>query len=157
MVRSRTGEVSLRADFGGYLLIVPEIPADAFAPLVEVVNALPSTVMEWRSAVWRPDRSAGNVEVWCAGVAELVLAVRSLGESFRHGLSVVAPPCMPGSPMWARFVDFYERAESGVFRMESVYGTHRPDGGASELIIIDGSYALELCAMLDASEDVEGE
>lgn len=156
MVRPGSGEVPVRADFGGYLLLVPETPNDAFAPLVEVVNALPSTVMEWRSVVWRSDGSAGNVEIWCAGVAELILAVRSLGESFRHGLSVVAPPVAPGSPMWARFVEFYKRAETGVFRMESVYGTERPDGGATELIIIDGSYALELCAMLDASEDVEG-
>jgi hypothetical protein len=153
---SRWDEVPLRHELGGYLLLVPETPHEAFEPLVELVNALPSTVMEWRSAVWRSDRSAGNVEVWCAGVAELILAVRSLGETFRHGLSVVAPPIRPGSPIWSRYVEFYERAEAGVFRMESTYGMHRPDGGASELIIIDGSYALELCGMLDTSEDAKG-
>lgn len=146
----------VRAEFGGYLLLVPESPHEAFVPLIEVVNALPSAVMEWRSVSWRSDRSAGNIEVWCAGVAELILAVRSLGETFRHGLSVVAPPIMPGSPMWARYVAFYEQAETGVFKMDSVYGTDRPDGGATELIIIDGAYALELCAMLDGSEDEEG-
>lgn len=147
----------LRVDGGGYLLLVPETPPEAFAPLVELVNALPSTVMEWRSVTWRANRSAGNVEIWCAGVAELILAARSLGETFRHGLSVVAPPIMPGSPLWSRYVDFYEHADTGVFKLESVYGCERPDGGATELIIIDGSYALELCAMLGAVQQPENE